>query len=122
MGMYVPAPLLSLLWYSPVGRLGLSVCYDLRFPELYQKLTWEMGAQLLLVPSAFTRITGWSRVMHGQAWGPAWVLTACWETGAELLLLVPSAFTRITGQSTPMHGHGGLPAGKHRGAAWYMGA
>lgn len=43
---------------SPAGVLGLTVCYDLRFPELYQKLTWEMGAQLLLVPSAFTKVTG----------------------------------------------------------------
>ena len=31
---------------SPAGRLGLSVCYDLRFPELYQRLAWEMGAQV----------------------------------------------------------------------------
>jgi predicted amidohydrolase len=38
--------------------LGLTVCYDLRFPEMYQKLAWEMGAQVLLVPSAFTKVTG----------------------------------------------------------------
>ena len=31
---------------SPVGRLGLSVCYDLRFPELYQQLRFEHGAQV----------------------------------------------------------------------------
>lgn len=31
---------------SPVGKLGLTVCYDLRFPELYQRLTWDMGAQV----------------------------------------------------------------------------
>lgn len=43
---------------SPAGRLGLSVCYDLRFPELYQRLTYELGAQVLLVPSAFTVATG----------------------------------------------------------------
>ena len=43
---------------SPAGRLGLSVCYDLRFPELYQRLAFDLGAQLLLVPSAFTVATG----------------------------------------------------------------
>lgn len=32
---------------SPVGRLGLSVCYDLRFPELYQKLRFQYDAQVL---------------------------------------------------------------------------
>lgn len=43
---------------TPLGRLGLTTCYDLRFPEMYQALTWELGAQLLLVPSAFTQVTG----------------------------------------------------------------
>jgi len=43
---------------SPAGRLGLSICYDLRFPELYQRLTFQEGAQVLLVPSAFTVATG----------------------------------------------------------------
>ena len=43
---------------SPAGRLGLTVCYDLRFPEMYQRLTFERGAEVLLVPSAFTRATG----------------------------------------------------------------
>jgi predicted amidohydrolase len=53
---------------SPAGRLGLSVCYDLRFPELYQRLTYDMGAQLLLVPSAFTKVTGgWQMcIMEGR--------------------------------------------------------
>ena len=43
---------------SPAGRIGLGVCYDLRFPELFQKLTWEMGAKVLTMPSAFTCVTG----------------------------------------------------------------
>jgi len=37
-------------------RVGLSVCYDLRFPELYRKLS-DMGADLLCVPAAFTAYT-----------------------------------------------------------------
>ena len=42
---------------TPAGRLGLSVCYDVRFPELYRHLS-AAGAQLLIVPSAFTSPTG----------------------------------------------------------------
>lgn len=54
---------------SPVGKLGLSVCYDLRFPELYRKLL-EKGAELLLVPSAFTVPTGeahWEVLLRARA-------------------------------------------------------
>ena len=42
---------------TPLGKLGLSVCYDLRFPELYRTLAAQ-GAVLMTVPSAFTRTTG----------------------------------------------------------------
>lgn len=42
---------------TPVGRLGLTVCYDLRFPELYSRLR-EAGAELISVPAAFTAVTG----------------------------------------------------------------
>ncbi|XP_015877100.2 deaminated glutathione amidase, chloroplastic/cytosolic [Ziziphus jujuba] len=55
---------------SPVGRLGLSVCYDLRFPELYQKLRFQYDAQILLVPSAFTAVTGqahWEILLRARA-------------------------------------------------------
>eukprot|EP00879_Flechtneria_rotunda_P009520 GHRR01009964.1.p1 GENE.GHRR01009964.1~~GHRR01009964.1.p1 ORF type:complete len:253 (+),score=67.06 GHRR01009964.1:96-854(+) len=55
---------------SPAGRLGLTVCYDLRFPEVYQTLTWELGAQVLLVPSAFTKVTGaahWEVLLRARA-------------------------------------------------------
>ncbi|KAF6254735.1 carbon-nitrogen hydrolase [Scenedesmus sp. NREL 46B-D3] len=55
---------------SPAGRLGLTVCYDLRFPEVYQTLTWGMGAEVLLVPSAFTKVTGkahWEVLLRARA-------------------------------------------------------
>jgi predicted amidohydrolase len=42
---------------TALGRIGLSVCYDVRFPELYQRLV-AGGAQILTVPSAFTLTTG----------------------------------------------------------------
>ncbi|CAN1237647.1 Deaminated glutathione amidase, chloroplastic/cytosolic [Linum grandiflorum] len=55
---------------SPAGRLGLTVCYDLRFPELYQQLRFQHEAQILLVPSAFTTITGeahWEILLRARA-------------------------------------------------------
>jgi len=65
---------------SPAGRLGLSVCYDLRFPELYQQLVHTMGAEVITVPSAFTRPTGeahWEVLLRARAIEcQAWVIAA----------------------------------------------
>lgn len=55
---------------SPIGTLGLSVCFDLRFPEVYQKLRYEMGAQVILIPAAFTVPTGeahWEILLRARA-------------------------------------------------------
>ncbi|GJM95607.1 hypothetical protein PR202_ga12369 [Eleusine coracana subsp. coracana] len=55
---------------SPFGRLGLTVCYDLRFPELYQILRFKHQTQVLLVPSAFTKVTGeahWETLLRARA-------------------------------------------------------
>jgi predicted amidohydrolase len=41
----------------PWGRMGMTVCYDLRFPSLYRALA-EAGAEFLAIPAAFTKITG----------------------------------------------------------------
>jgi nitrilase len=54
---------------SPAGLVGLSVCYDLRFPELYRGLV-SRGAELLVVPSAFTVPTGrahWEPLLRARA-------------------------------------------------------
>ncbi len=54
---------------TPAGRLGLSVCYDLRFPDLYRTLT-DAGAQILAIPAAFTVPTGlahWHVLMRARA-------------------------------------------------------
>lgn len=54
---------------TPWGTLGLSICYDLRFPEYYRALT-QMGATMLTVPSAFTYRTGeahWEVLLRARA-------------------------------------------------------
>jgi len=54
---------------TSAGKLGLSVCYDLRFPELYREL-FRLGAELVTVPSAFTKVTGqahWEPLLRARA-------------------------------------------------------
>src|ERR1051325_5930222 len=53
---------------TPFGGMGLSVCYDLRFPELYRRLAAQ-GADVIFVPSAFTAYTGrahWEPLLRAQ--------------------------------------------------------
>jgi deaminated glutathione amidase len=55
---------------TPLARLGLTICYDLRFPELYRKLAVDDGADILLVPAAFTAHTGeahWHTLLRARA-------------------------------------------------------
>ena len=55
--------------YSPCGYLGLSISFDLRFPELYRELVLK-GAQTLLVPAQFLPITGahhWTSLIRARA-------------------------------------------------------
>lgn len=66
-----------------VGKLGLTVCYDLRFPELYRALA-DRNAQVLLVPSAFTRTTGrdhWHALLRARAIENTCYLIAAAQTG-----------------------------------------
>jgi len=58
-----------------LGHLGMSICYDLRFPELYRKLALA-GAQVLFVPAAFTAYTGphhWLPLLRARA-----IENQCW--------------------------------------------
>ena len=60
---------------TSLGHLGLSICYDLRFPELYRRLTFD-GAQVLFVPAAFTSYTGphhWLPLLRARA-----IENQCW--------------------------------------------
>ena len=54
---------------TPFGRLGMAVCYDLRFPELFRALR-EEGAEVIVLPSAFTKVTGkahWQPLLQARA-------------------------------------------------------
>ncbi len=54
---------------TPAGRVGLTICYDLRFPELYRTLV-DAGATIFTVPAAFTAVTGaahWHTLLRARA-------------------------------------------------------
>ncbi len=60
---------------TPLARFGMSICYDLRFGELYRRLAAD-GAEVLLAPSAFTLTTGkdhWEPLLRARA-----IETQCW--------------------------------------------
>lgn len=64
---------------TAVGRLGLSICYDIRFPELYRRLFTER-VELVTVPAAFTRVTGeahWEVLLRARA-----IENQCYVIGA----------------------------------------
>jgi len=64
-----PGPVEAVCVDTVAGKLGLSICYDLRFPELYRLLV-EQGATLLTIPAAFTEVTGqahWHALLRARA-------------------------------------------------------
>ena len=73
----------AVLAETPFGKIGMTVCYDLRFPHLYRRLA-QAGAQILTVPAAFNHITGqahWEVLLRARAIETgAWVLAPA-QTG-----------------------------------------
>ncbi|WP_404369845.1 carbon-nitrogen hydrolase family protein [Sphingomonas sp. MMS24-J45] len=68
---------------TPVGMLGLSICYDLRFADLYRALS-NAGATVLAIPAAFTRPTGaahWHVLMRARAIEAGAYVIAAAQTG-----------------------------------------
>jgi nitrilase len=65
---------------TEMGKVGLSICYDLRFPKHFWALR-ELGADIIVVPSAFTKVTGeahWEVLLRARA-----VETQCYILGAN---------------------------------------
>jgi len=59
----------TLVVETPFGKLGLAICYDLRFPEMFRELL-DKGMEILVIPSAFTEITGrahWEPLLRARA-------------------------------------------------------
>ncbi|MFC3088783.1 carbon-nitrogen hydrolase family protein [Tabrizicola soli] len=83
---------------TPFARLGMSVCYDIRFPALYRRLA-QGGAQVITVPAAFNHITGaahWETLLRARAI----------ETGCFVLAPAQTGFHPETGgKGRRTHGH-----------------
>lgn len=65
---------------TPLGRLGLTICYDVRFPHMYSELR-NQGANIITVPAAFTATTGkahWETLLKARA-----IETQCWIVAAN---------------------------------------
>jgi predicted amidohydrolase len=83
---------------TPIGRIGMTVCYDVRFPHLYRRLA-QAGAQILTVPAAFNHITGaahWEVLLRARAI----------ECGAYVLAPAQTGFhAEAEGRGRRTHGH-----------------
>jgi predicted amidohydrolase len=88
----------AVLAETPFGVLGLSVCYDIRFPGLYRRLA-QADAQIITVPAAFNHITGaahWETLLRARAI----------ETGCFLLAPAQTGFhAERHGKGRRTHGH-----------------
>jgi len=79
----------------PWGRLGLSICYDLRFPHLYRSLA-KAGADFITIPAAFTKTTGeahWHILQRARA-----IETGCY-------VLAPAQTGTHSGDGRKTYGH-----------------
>lgn len=83
---------------TPFAKIGLTVCYDVRFPHLYRRLA-QGGAQIITVPAAFNHITGaahWETLLRARAI----------ETGCFILAPAQTGFHAETeGKGRRTHGH-----------------
>ncbi len=85
----------AVLYDLPWGRLGLSICYDLRFPHLYRTLA-KAGAAFLTIPAAFTKTTGeahWHILLRARA-----IETGCF-------VLAPAQTGTHSGDGRKTYGH-----------------
>ncbi|EEW24914.1 carbon-nitrogen hydrolase family protein [Rhodobacter ferrooxidans] len=83
---------------TPLGSIGMTVCYDVRFPQLFRHLA-QAGAQILTVPAAFNHLTGaahWETLLRARAIETGCFVLAPAQTGRH-----PEA----SGKSRRTHGH-----------------
>jgi predicted amidohydrolase len=88
----------AVLAETPMGTVGLTVCYDIRFPELYRRLA-QAGAGILTVPAAFSPVTGaahWEPLLRARAIETGCFVLAPAQTGTH-------ASSR--GKARTTHGH-----------------
>jgi deaminated glutathione amidase len=81
---YVPGQAAALV-ETPIGQMGLSICYDVRFPELYARLS-RAGARVIAVPAAFTVPTGkahWHILLRARAIENAAFVVAAAQSGGH---------------------------------------
>jgi len=75
----------AVLSQTPFGTLGMTICYDLRFPQLYRDLA-QKGAQLISVPAAFSCTTGpahWEILLRARAIETGCFLLAAAQSGTH---------------------------------------
>jgi deaminated glutathione amidase len=88
----------AVLAETPFASIGMTVCYDVRFPVLYRRLA-QAGAQILTVPAAFNHITGaahWEALLRARAI----------ETGCFVLAPAQTGFhPETSGKGRRTHGH-----------------
>lgn len=88
----------AVLVETPFAKIGMTVCYDVRFPHLYRSLA-QAGAQIMTVPAAFNHITGaahWEVLLRARAI----------ETGCFVLAPAQTGFhAEVAGKGRRTHGH-----------------
>ena len=100
---------------TPFGKIGLAICYDLRFPDLFQALRAQ-GADFIALPSAFTKVTGkahWQTLVQARA-----IETQCYILAAGQWGKHASSRRETWGQSMIVDPWGEVLAQKPEGSGW----
>ena len=88
----------SVLAQTPFGNIGLTICYDVRFPHLFRDLA-QAGADILTIPAAFSQVTGaahWEPLLRARAIETGCYVIAAAQTGTH---------RRTRGKERATHGH-----------------
>ncbi|MCL1126118.1 carbon-nitrogen hydrolase family protein [Shewanella surugensis] len=99
---------------TPFGKIGLAICYDLRFPELFRAMRLA-GAELIALPSAFTKVTGeahWQTLLQARAIETQCFMLAANQWGAN------DGGRETWGQSMIVDPWGRILAQKKTGCGW----